>query len=161
MTRTLASLVAAVMAGSVALQAIRGQSRSGARLESHAYYLFLAQRPDACEDCYVPLLVTSKRLEDVAKEELDQPSVVITTYERDSIVGGPHAVTVSPADVKPQERHIRLKDREYRYQEIGASEALGVLEHPGGTIPISRVPAMRVPSADELASLISRFRTVR
>ena len=159
--RTLTSLVAGLIAASVVLAVPRGQSRSDARIEGYAYYLFLAERPVSCEDCYVPLLVTSKRLDDVAKERGDQQCVVITTYERDSIVGVPRGVAVSAADVKPPERHMRVRNRPYRYQEVSASEVLGLLEHARGTIPISRIPEMRVPSADELADLIARFRTVK
>jgi hypothetical protein len=159
MRRALASLMAGVLAASAGLEVAHGQSGSDARIDSHAYYLFVARRPDSCEECYVPLLVTSKRLEDVANDKLVEHCVVITTFERDSIVGVPRDVTVAGADVKPQERHLRLQDREYRYQEIGASEVLRLLEHPSGTIPISRIPEMQVPSAAELASLITRFRT--
>jgi len=37
-----------------------------ASVSRHAYYLFLADAPQGCEDCYVPLLVARRTLEEVA-----------------------------------------------------------------------------------------------
>jgi hypothetical protein len=137
------------------------QSPSVGRVQAHGYYLFLAQAPNGCEDCYVPLLVTQTRLEDLARDKRDEQAIVLTTYERDSIVGSPRVVVVSAAAVQPQERHVTVLDRRYRYQEISASEALSLLEHPGGVIAISRILSMRIPSADELADLLARFRAAK
>ena len=137
-----------------------GQARSDPA-RAHAYYLFLAQAPSGCEDCYIPLLVTQTRLEDLAREKRDEPAIVVTTYERDSLVGPPRGVVVPAAALLPRERRITLLDRRYHYQEVAASEVLALLERPGGVIPISRVPSMRVPTADELKDLIERFRATQ
>src|SRR4249920_3267328 len=86
----------------------------------HAYYLFLIQRSVGCEDCYVPLLVTSEPLEEFTKQERDEHCVVVTTYERDSIVRLERGVPVSFRDVEPRPRQLRLRERQYRYQEVSA-----------------------------------------
>jgi hypothetical protein len=130
-----------------------------ARTYSHAYYLFIAPPADVCESCYIPLLLTSKPLDELARENQDQTCVVITTYERDSIVTVERAVPVSPDDVKTKERHIRFRGRVYRYQEISAMEVLRLLEHPEGTIPIHRT--IGTPSRDALEDLVASFRTVK
>ena len=140
---------------------IGAPSQSRGRVEAHAYYLFLASPPKGCEGCYVPLLVTATRLEDLAKQKQDEQCTLITTYERDSLVGNPRLVAVSPAAVRPKERIVSILDGLYRYQEIGAEEVLLLLEHPDGKIAISRIDDMRVPSADQLSGLIARFRTVK
>ena len=142
----------------LALAVLHGQPQSGVPARAHGYYLFLAQAPNGCEDCNIPLLVTQARLEDLAREKRDEQAIVITTYERDSIVGPPRGVVISAAALLPQKRRVTLLDRRYRYQEVSASEVLSLLERPGGVIPISRVPSMRVPSTDELKDLIARFR---
>jgi len=51
----------------------------------HAYYLFLTDVPQGCEDCYVPLLVARQTLEEVAASGRDAMIVLITAYELDSI----------------------------------------------------------------------------
>ena len=51
------------------------------------------------------LLVTTTRLEEMAKAKRDEQCIVITTYERDSIVGAPQrGVAVSAASIQPLER---------------------------------------------------------
>ena len=145
----------------LALVVIDGQSQPDARPDAHGYYLFLDQPWSACEACYVPLLVSETRLEDLAKDKRDQHAIVLTTYERDSLVGAPRDVMLLAANISPQERKVRIEDRRYRYQEIRADEALRLLEHPDGTIPISRIPSMGIPAADVLAPLIARFRAIR
>lgn len=129
--------------------------------QAHGYYLYLAEPPKGCEDCYVPLLVTTTRLEEMEKQKPYEPSIVITTYERDSLVGPPRRAVVATSDGDPHERKVRVDGRLYRYQEVSASEVLALLEHPEGSIPISRIPSMRIPSAAELAELIARFRAVK
>ena len=145
----------------LAVSVLHGQSRPDVRAPAHGYYLFLAQAPSGCEDCYIPLLVTQARLEDLAREKRDEQAIVVTTYERDSLVGPPRGVVVSAAALLPQERRMNLLDRRYRYQEVGPSEVLSLLERPGGTIPISRTMSMGVPSSDELKDLIARFRATK
>jgi hypothetical protein len=156
-----ASLVGGLGAAFLAVVGLHGQSQPAAAVEAHAYYLFLADPPKGCEGCYIPLLVTTTRLEAIAKEKRDEPSILITTYERDSLVGPPRRVIVADTDVSTPERHVRVQDRRYHYQEISASEVLALLERPNGVIPISRTSGMSVPSARELADLIARFRAVK
>lgn len=125
----------------------------------HAYYLFIAPPADSCKACYIPLLVTVRSLEDIARTNQDQDSVVITTYERDSIWALERGVSVSPGDIRPQERHVRLQGQQYRYQEVGAAEVLRLLEHPEGTIPIHRTAGP--PSREALRDLVESFRALK
>ena len=161
MRTVVGALVVVAAASSLLVGAPGGQPPLETRTYSHAYYLFLVPRPDGCEDCAVPLLLTSKRLDELAQEKRDEACVVITTHERDSIVKMEQGVPVAPADVRLQERHVRVRGRTYRYQEVGASEVLRLLEDPNGTIPIHRTLEMRVPTRDELADLIASFRAVK
>jgi hypothetical protein len=161
MKQILTPLAGGMAIASLVLAVPRGQSRADAGGDAHAYYLFLAEPPKGCEICYVPLLVTTRRLEDLAKERADEQCLVITTYERDSIVGPPKSAKVLARDIRPAERYVRVLDRLYRYQEISAGEVLTLLEHPEGKIPISRIPQMRIPSVDELADLTARFRALK
>ena len=122
----------------------------------HAYYLFLADAPRGCEDCYVPLLIAGQSLEDVAASGRDATIVLITTYERDSIWKLERRVSLAAADVAAGERVLRLRGRRYRYQGIGAAEVLRLLEKPAGRIPIHRT--MPVPDEKSLEDLIAAFR---
>jgi hypothetical protein len=128
----------------------------------HAYYLFLVDSPVACEACYVPLLITAAPLEEVAKDSAGQDCVLITTYERDSIWQANRIVHVANGDIVPAPRTVRVRKRNYRYQEIAASEVLKLLENPLGTIPISR-PMLHtdLPPAPSLEDLKAAFRAVR
>jgi hypothetical protein len=126
----------------------------------HAYYLFIAPPADACEACYVPLLLTSRPLEEVTRRSESETCVILTTYERDSLVRMERGVQLLPADVKVAERHIRIRGRMYRYQEVGAAEVIGLLERPNGTIPISRTHGMSVLRKD-LEDLITSFRAIK
>ncbi len=74
-----------------------------------AYYLFLAEAPKGCEDCYVPLLIGESTLEELAASGRAATSVLITTYERDSIWTVERGVSLRPADVAVTERVIRLR----------------------------------------------------
>jgi hypothetical protein len=156
---------AAVFAVLAASASLLGQTQ-GSRPPSappayrHAYYLFLAQPSESCEACYVPLLLTSMRLDDRAQNTRFE-ACVVTTYERDSISRIERAVPMSPSDVTPGSRQVQVKERTYRYQEVTASEVLRLLEKPEGTIAIHRTLEMRVPSSDELADLIASFRAVK
>jgi hypothetical protein len=104
----------------------------------HAYYLFLSGPPVACEDCYVPLLITAESLEQIAQDKTNAACALITTYERDSIWHNEGLVSVTPTDIEKPPRVLHLRGRRYRYQEISSAEALRLLQNPLGTIPISR-----------------------
>lgn len=121
------------------------QSEAAKPAYRHAYYLFIAGTPQSCEDCYVPLLVTTDSLDRLAEGPVEQECLLIITYERDSIWHDDGVVSVAPRDVERGPRKIRLRDREYRYQEISSPEVLKLLENPMGTIPISRpiLPSIR------------------
>lgn len=122
----------------------------------HAYYLFVAGATPGCEDCYVPLLVSRESLEEIAASGRERAVVLVTTYERDSIWKVERDVSLAGADVSAAERTLRLRDRRYRYQEIGPAEVLRLLEKPEGRIPISRILA--IPSRESLSDLIAAFR---
>lgn len=121
-----------------------------------AYYLFLADAPQGCEDCYVPLLVAPLTLEELAASGGNRAVVVITTYERDSIWTVERDVPLRPSDVSAKERMVRLRGPRYRYQEISPAEVLRLLEKPEGTIPIHRLKP--VPDKKSLEDLIAAFR---
>jgi len=125
----------------------------------HAYYLFLAGTPSGCEDCYVPLLVTTGPLEQIPKSTGKEACVLIITYERDSIWHNDGIVLVAPGDIEVAPRIVHLRDRKYRYQEISSAEALKLFENPMGTIPISRplLPNAASPGPT-LEDLILAFR---
>jgi len=128
----------------------------------HAYYLFLSDPPVACELCYVPLLITAAPLEEIAKEPAGGDCDLITTYERDSIFQHNGIVHIAPGDVQAAPRTIRVRKRNYRYQEISAAEVLKLLENPHGSIPVSR-PLLRsdLPSGPSLEELKVAFRAVK
>lgn len=154
----------------LALSAVLSASERSAPLDRpnsgpayrHAYYLFLADPPNGCEACYVPLLVTSATLEDGAKNPGGQDCDLITTYERDSIFQFNGIVHVAPGDIAAPPRSIRVRSRNYRYQEINAAEVLRLLESPQGTIPVSR-PFLHsdLPPGPSLVALIAAFRAVQ
>lgn len=122
----------------------------------HAYYLFLADVPQGCEDCYVPLLVARQTLDEVAASGRDAMIVLITTYERDSIWKLERSVSLAAADVATKDRIVRVRGRRYRYQEIGPAEVLRLLENPRGSIPVHRI--IPVPDKESLEDLIAAFR---
>lgn len=125
----------------------------------HAYYLFLMSQSRSCVDCYIPLLLTPEPLENVLMNGGPALCVVITTYERDSIVGAPRrGVPIAATDVQPRERYLRMGDRQYRYYEARAAEVLRLLQNPEGSIPIHRTPEMGTPSPEELRDLLAGFR---
>ena len=150
MKRGLVVLLALVVLGN-ALDAAGEASAS-----RHAYYLFLADVPQGCEDCYVPLLVARQTMEEVSASGRDAMIVLITTYERDSIWKLERSVLLAAADVAARERIVRVRGRRYRYQEIDPAEVLRLLEKPEGSIPIHRT----TPAPDKrlLEDLIAAFR---
>src|SRR5258708_37046643 len=82
MKQVFALFIGGIATPCLALAVLHGQSRSDVLAQAHGYYLFLAQPPNGCEDCNIPLLVTETRLEDLAREERDEQAIGITTYER-------------------------------------------------------------------------------
>ena len=151
--RDLAALLALVAIGLVLAAA------GAAGGSAHAYYLFLAGVPQGCEDCYVPLVIAEKALDDVASSGSDSAIVLIITYERDSIWKVERDVPLAAADVSTGERIVRLRGRRYRWQEIPPAEVLRLLEKPEGTIPIHRLVA--IPDKKSLEDLIATFRGQR
>ena len=148
--RDLAALLALVAIGLVPAAA------GAAGGPPHAYYLFLAGVPQGCEDCYVPLVITGRALNDVASSGRDGAIVLITTYERDSIWKIERDVPLAAADVSAGERIVRLRGRRYRWQQVPPAEVLRLLEKPEGTIPIHRL--VPIPDRKSLADLIAAFR---
>jgi hypothetical protein len=127
----------------------------------YGYYLFLADAPHGCEDCYVPLLITPEPLERIARGQAKAEGVWIITYERDSIWQMDGTVDLSSGSIEAPARRIHLKGRTYRYQEVQAAAVLKLLRNPMGSIPISRpfVPN-KVARGANLEELISDFRTL-
>jgi hypothetical protein len=127
----------------------------------HGYFLFLAEAPRGCEDCYPPLLVTAVSLDQIASGQANEKGILVITYERDSIWQLDGAVDLGPETVDAHAQKIRVKGRTYRYQEATDSAVLKLLQHPMGSIPISRPLIVNkvVPGAsgDEL---ISDFHTI-
>jgi hypothetical protein len=148
--RQVGALVALVAIG------IAPASAGEAGAVRHAYYLFLADAPRGCEDCYIPLLVVPHTLEEVAASGRDATVVLITTYERDSIWKVERGVSLAAAEVVARERIVRLRGRRYRYQKVAPAEVLRLLENPEGTIPIHRV--LTVPDKVSLEDLVAAFR---
>jgi hypothetical protein len=72
----------------------------------HAYYLFLSGTPAGCEDCYVPLLITTESLEETASQTTKSDCALITTYERDSISHNEGLVSVASTDIAPHESFV-------------------------------------------------------
>jgi hypothetical protein len=125
----------------------------------HAYYLFLASAPVGCEPCYVPLLLTHDPLQETAKQTDPSLGVFIVTYERDSIWEFRGEALLAPSAIDAATRALRANGRSYRYQEISPQEVVNLLEHPFGTVPISRTMLQQksVPGAST-SELIADFR---
>jgi hypothetical protein len=143
-------LTVALLAGCVELKA----EREPAAEALHAYYLFRFRPAGTSE--YIPLIVTREPLEALAAAESETtPVVLITTYERDSIWRVEHDVPIATATVSAARRSLRVRDVEYRYQEIAPAEVLRLLEHPEGTLSIHR--RMGLPRREEMRDLIAGF----
>jgi len=82
----------------------------------HAYYLFLSSVPNACEACYVPLLVSQHSLEEIAQGSEAQHCVFAYTYERNSIWEIRGAMPVDAGAIETQPRIIHVNGKSYRYQ---------------------------------------------
>jgi len=104
----------------------------------HAYYLFLGGAGQNCESCYVPLLICRDSFGVIAAGASPAHCVYIVTYERDSIWETKGAARIEPSAIDANARILRLNGKSYRYQEIDGAEVVNLLEHPAGTIPISR-----------------------
>jgi len=139
-----------------------GQAEKYGSSYRHGYYLFLAGTPNGCEDCYIPLLLTRKSIEDLKKNPTADDCVLITTFERDSIWHYDGLVAIGQSEINKAERKVRISNKTYRYQEIGVSEVLRLLENPLGKIPISRpyLPA-KLAAGPELKQLIADFKTAK
>ena len=160
--RTLRVMIAAGIYLAASGMAGSGQSDVHGPSYRHGYYLFLAGTPNGCEDCYIPLLLTRKSIEDLKKNPTADDCVLITTFERDSIWHYDGLVAIGQSEINKAERKVRISNKTYRYQEIGVSEVLRLLENPLGKIPISRpyLPA-KLAAGPELKQLIADFKTVK
>jgi len=161
-TRTLCLMVAIGIFLAAGGAAGSGQTDVRDPSYHHGYYLFLAGTPQGCEDCYVPLLLTRKSIEELKENPTPEDSVLITTFERDSIWHYDGLARIGQSEINTAERKVRISNKTYRYQEIGASEVLGLLQNPLGRIPISRpyLPA-KLPAGPELKQLVSDFKTAK
>jgi hypothetical protein len=128
---------------------------------SHVYYLFVSH-PTGCEDCYIPLLITRAPIDkaSLAKGAID--NVVVITYERDSIWQWKDPIQLDSKVVSLPERTLRWNNERYRYQEVDRSEALRLLLHPMGTIPISRlyIPNAGPSTAPLIPGIISDLKSL-
>jgi hypothetical protein len=158
--RTIGLVIAATFCLTAAGGDSPGQAEKGGWSYRHGYYLFLAGTPNGCEDCYIPLLLTRKSIEDLKKNPTADDCVLITTFERDSIWHYDGLVRIGQSEINEAERKVRISNKTYRYQEIGATEILKILENPAGEIPISR-PALpsKLRKGPEIKELIGMFRT--
>jgi hypothetical protein len=127
----------------------------------YGYYLFLADPTHGCEACYVPLLITSEPLEQIARSQTKVQGVWIITYERDSIWQMDGTVDLVSGTIEAPARKVRVKGRNYRYQQAPAADVLKLLQHPVGTLPISRPFIVNtIAPGGSLEELISNFRTL-
>ena len=160
--RTIGLIIAAAFCLTAAGGESPGQAEKHGSSYRHGYYLFLAGTPQGCEDCYVPLLLTRKSIEDLKENPTPEDCVLITTFERDSIWHYDGLARIGRSEINPAERKVLISAKTYRYQEIGVSEVLRLLENPLGKIPISRpfLPA-KLPAGPELRQLVSDFKTAK
>ena len=99
---------------------------------------------------------------DIGPAAHDNATVVsITTYERDSIWHVNGLALITSAAIERSSRKIFFRGRNYRYESAPRGQVLHLLEHPMGTIPISRInlPNAEMPGAN-LADLIAGFHTI-
>jgi len=126
----------------------------------YGYYLYLADAPHGCEDCYVPLLITPEPLERISDQAAIQ-GVWIVTYERDSIYQMAGTVDLDHTMVESPARKIRVNGHTYRYQAAPAVEVLRLLQYPKGTIPVSRpLVSNKVAPGGSLQELMSNYHTL-
>lgn len=132
----------------------------GQPLYRFAYYLVLLDTPKACERCYVPLLISPEPIERIATDKNSVSVVSITTYERDSIWQLNGLALITSRAVGPSNT-LDFRGRNYRYESVPDTEVLHLLEHPLGTIPISRrrMPQIAAPGAS-VTDLIADFHVI-
>ncbi|MFO1435059.1 MAG: hypothetical protein U1F34_01300 [Gammaproteobacteria bacterium] len=118
-----------------------------------SYYLFEeSNSAKGCSECYIPLLVMKQPIE--AKH--DQDIAVIITYERDSIWELKRGkLEVMQLYLDAAAKRIRFAGGKYRYQLVSNDEALRLLQHPFGSIPIARLKSP-VSNDDDLAKQLLR-----
>jgi hypothetical protein len=133
----------------------------GQPLYRFAYYLVLLDAPKDCERCYVPLLISPEPIELVARNKGSLSVVSITTYERDSIWQHNGLALITSDAIEQSSRTIHFRGRNYRYESEPDPVILHLLEHPSGTIPISRplLPQTEAPGAS-ISDLIADFHTI-
>jgi hypothetical protein len=152
-----AAYASAMLGASLAQESVNTKL-SNRPVYRHAYYLFLSDKTESCEDCYVPLLITQTPIEKIANTETIENAILIITYERDSIWQIVGAIAIKRTDLQDlAARRIRVRDKGYRYQEITAAEVIELLENPSGTIPISRPVIPQTPI--NLSEIISDFKS--
>jgi hypothetical protein len=145
-------ILPALIDASAILQPARIEFLDGPGLR-HAYYLFRGGQAEVCSACYVPLLLTREPLT-VAGPGDD--AEIIVTYERDSIWqirDEPGRVT----EIATAPPTLRFEQQLYRYQEVPLSEAIRLLSHPLGSIPISRPFLKDAPTEMRLQALLLRL----
>jgi hypothetical protein len=159
-------IISSIITAAFCLATAAGQSPAPAeKLGSsyrHGYYLFLAGTPSGCEDCYVPLLLTRKTIEDLKESPTTEDCILITTYERDSIWHYDGLLRIAQSEINGAERKVRIFNKTYRYQEIAPPEVLRLLQNPSGKISISRVYLQaKLPAGPELKQLIADFQALK
>jgi hypothetical protein len=135
----------------------------GEPLYRFGYYLVLLDTPVACERCYVPLLMSPEPFDSISTRKGSVNVVSIVTYERDSIwqMKGRALITADAIDRSSHTLHFR--GRNYRYELAPANDLVHFLEHPPGTLPVSRpfMSQIEVPGGrlgDLVADLHTLFR---
>ena len=141
--------------------ALTGGNSIGSPFYRYGYYLFLADPPHGCEDCYVPLLITSEPLEQIGRTQSKSEGVWIVTYERDSVWQMEGAVDLNAKMIEAPSRKIQVRGHVYRYQQAQPTEVLKLLQNPNGTIPVSRpLVSNKVAPGGSLEELISNYHTL-
>jgi hypothetical protein len=133
----------------------------GEPLYRFAYYLVLLDPAEGCERCYVPLLIAPESLDTAAERKQSLDTVWITTYERDSIWQVDAVGLLTSNAIDASSKTIRFRGKNYRYELVADSDVLRLLEHPMGTIPISRIflPNSKLPGAN-ISDLAAGFHTL-
>jgi hypothetical protein len=137
------------------------QHAPGQPLYRFAYYLVLIDPPDGCERCYVPLLILPETLDSAARQHKSVNTAWVTTYERDSIWHMNGTVLLTPNAIDLHSTILRFRGKHYRYELASDADVLRLLEHPMGTIPISR-PFLGYSETTEanISDLVADFHTV-
>jgi len=146
--------------GSASSKETQAANPVGGTFYRYGYYLYLADAPHGCEDCYVPLLITPEPLERIS-DQAGIRGVWIVTYERDSIYQMAGTVDLDRGMVEPPARKVKVNGHTYRYQAAPAVEVLRLLQYPKGTIPVSRpLVSNKVAPGGSLEDLMSNYHTL-